>query len=157
MLFRTNLSQVIKKRIISNMVSSNSFLADFQKFIMQGNVVDLAVAVIMGGAFGKIVESLVVDIVTPAILSPAMTALNVKNLEELSINGILYGKFLAAVINFVIISFAIFLMIRALEKAKRLRKRQEAIAQETAPDPTVVLQERMIESMDRLSRSMENR
>ena len=59
---------------------AGGFLKDFQKFLLQGNVVDLAVAVIIGGAFGKIVSSLIEDIITPAILNPVMQASGVDEL-----------------------------------------------------------------------------
>ncbi len=134
------------------MARSGGLIADFQKFIMQGNVVDLAVAVIIGGAFGKIVESFVADIVTPAILSPAMAALGASSLEGLSFHGILWGKFVANIINFLVIAFSIFIMIRALEKAKQMRKREEA-AGIAPPDP----QERMTTAMERLAEAMERR
>ena len=135
---------------------NGGFWADFQAFIMQGNVVDLAVAVIIGGAFGKIVESFVADIITPAILQPVLTQLQIKNLAELSVNGIKYGVFLAAVINFLVIAFSIFLMIRALEKAKRRLSRQAAAEEAAAPpDPAVVLQERTADALDRLAQALE--
>lgn len=134
------------------MARSGGFLADFQAFIMQGNVVDLAVAVIVGGAFGKIVESFVADMITPALLSPVLTALKLNDLKELSLNGIKYGSFLAAVINFVVIAFSIFVMVRALEKAKRLRKREEE-AGIAPPDP----QERLTTAMERLAAVMESK
>ncbi|MGB7413934.1 MAG: MscL family protein, partial [Thermosynechococcaceae cyanobacterium] len=73
---------------MANSSGSGSFLKDFGEFLSQGNVVDLAVAVIIGGAFGKIVTSFVEDIVTPAILNPAMKAAGADQLAALSINGI---------------------------------------------------------------------
>ncbi|WP_019498248.1 large conductance mechanosensitive channel protein MscL [Pseudanabaena sp. PCC 6802] len=135
--------------------AATGFLKDFQTFIIQGNVVDLAVAVIIGGAFGKIVESLIGDIITPAILKPALEAAKVEDLAKLSAGGILYGKFLAAVINFLVIAFVIFLVIRALEKFKR----QEAAAEEAAaaPDPVLESQERLTSTMERLASALENR
>jgi large conductance mechanosensitive channel len=135
--------------------AATGFLRDFQTFIIQGNVVDLAVAVIIGGAFGKIIESLIGDIITPAILKPAIEAAGVKQLAELSVGGVLYGKFLAAVINFLVIAFVIFLIIKALEKFKR----QEAAAAEeaAAPDPVLESQERLANTMERLAHALENR
>ncbi|CAN1212737.1 large conductance mechanosensitive channel protein MscL [Tumidithrix helvetica PCC 7403] len=106
--------------------SATGFLRDFQEFIAKGNVVDLAVAVIVGGAFGKIVDSFIKDIVTPVILSPVLSAAGISELEKLSLNGIKYGVFLAAVLNFLVIAFVIFLMIRALEKFKRKEAAAEA-------------------------------
>jgi large conductance mechanosensitive channel len=138
---------------------ATGFLADFQAFIMQGNVVDLAVAVIIGGAFGKIIESFVADIVTPAILTPALEAAKVNDLKDLVIgNGIKYGAFLAAILNFLVIAFSIFVMVRALEKAKRQFVRQEAAAEVAAPpDPAIAAQERLTASVDRLTSVMERR
>ena len=137
-------------------MARSGLLADFQKFLMQGNVIDLAVAVIIGGAFGKIVESLVTDVITPAILSPAMKALNVNALENFVVgDGIKIGLFLAAVINFVVIAFCIFLMVRAFEKAKRRFSRQEAMEEAAAPpDPIVVSQERLTDAIERLTSTM---
>ncbi|MCU0550599.1 MAG: large conductance mechanosensitive channel protein MscL [Leptolyngbya sp. Prado105] len=136
-------------------MARSGLLADFQKFLLQGNVIDLAVAVIIGGAFGKIVESLVTDVITPAILSPAMNALNVKALENLVVgDGIKIGLFLAAVINFVVIAFCIFLLVRAFEKAKRKFSRQEAIEEAAAPDPLLLSQDRLTNAIERLTSKM---
>jgi large conductance mechanosensitive channel len=134
---------------------SRGFLRDFQDFIMRGNVVDLAVAVIIGGAFGQIVTSFVEDIVTPVILNPALQAANVDDLANLQANGVKYGLFLAAVLNFLVISLAIFLMVRALEAAKRRFIREEAA--EEAADPTLVAQERLTSSIDRLTQTIDRR
>ncbi len=137
--------------------ANGGFWADFRDFIARGNVVDLAVAVVIGGAFGKIVESFVEDIITPAILSPALEAANVKNLSELTAgNGIKYGSFLATVINFLVIAFSIFLVIRAFEKAKRRFVRERAVEEPAAPDP-VVLQQQTADALNRLSRALETR
>lgn len=138
-------------------MARSGFLADFQKFLMQGNVIDLAVAVIIGGAFSKIVSSFVEDIVTPVILNPALKAAGVNDLQSLSANGVKYGVFLAAIINFVVIAFAIFLMIRAFEKAKRRFSRQEAIEEAAVIDPVVSSQERLTSAIERLTASMESR
>lgn len=114
-------------------------LQEFKKFIMRGNVVDLAVAVVIGAAFTAIVNSLVADIITPAILSPVMEFLNVKDLENVMWHNIKYGKFLAAVINFVIVGFVLFMMIRTMNKAQERMDRKKAVeplAPEAAPAPT---------------------
>lgn len=138
--------------------SNGGFWVDFQKFLMQGNVIDLAVAVIIGGAFGKIVSSLVEDIITPAILSPALKAAQVDDLQNLSANGIKYGSFLAAIINFLVIAFCIFLIIRAFEKARKRFIRQEAAEEATAPpDPVVVSQERLTNALENLTHTIEVR
>ncbi|PSB28052.1 large conductance mechanosensitive channel protein MscL [Stenomitos frigidus] len=136
--------------------TNGGFLADFQKFVLQGNVIDLAVAVVIGGAFGKIVESFVGDIITPALLGPALKAAGVDGIEKLSANGIKYGVFLSTVINFLVIAFVIFLVIRAFEKAKKRLSRHEAV-EVAAPDPTIVAQERTVAALDRLSSALETR
>ncbi|MER3433697.1 MAG: large conductance mechanosensitive channel protein MscL [Leptolyngbya sp. ERB_1_1] len=137
-------------------MARSGFWGDFQKFLMRGNVIDLAVAVIIGGAFGKIVTSLVEDIITPIILNPALKAANVDTLQNLSYQGIKYGLFLAAIINFLVIALSIFLMIRAFEKAKRRFVREEAIEEPTA-DPVVLSQERLTDAIDRLTTTMNRR
>lgn len=139
--------------------ANNSFWADFRKFIMQGNVIDLAVAVVIGGAFGKIVTSLVEDIITPAILTPALQAAQVNDLQSLSVNGIKYGLFLAAIINFLVIAFCIFLLIRAFEKAKKrfIRSGEAAEAAQAAPDPAAIAQEKLTGALDRLTNTIESR
>ncbi len=88
-------------------------LQEFREFIARGNVMELAVAVILGVAFGAIVNSLVADVITPAILNPAIEAAGVSRLAELSWNGVAYGNFLAAVLNFLVIAFVIFLIVRS--------------------------------------------
>lgn len=128
---------------------------------MRGNVVDLAVAVIIGGAFSAIINSLVTDIITPLILQPILTAAKLDELSELSVNGIKYGLFLAAVLNFLVIAFCIFVMVRIIEKIERQAHRkkamEEAEAPAPAPDPAVVAQERLTEAVENLARIMENR
>lgn len=99
-------------------------VSEFKEFIAKGNAMDLAVGVIIGAAFGAIVNSLVADVITPALLNPALKAAQVENLAELKTDGgILYGKFLAAVISFLVIAFVIFIMVKALNSMK---KKEEA-------------------------------
>jgi large conductance mechanosensitive channel len=140
--------------------ANGGFWADFQKFITQGNVVELAVAVVIGGAFGRIVTSLVEDIITPAILNPALEKAGVKNLAELTIPGtaIKYGSFLAALLSFLVIAFSLFVIIRAIEKTKkRFFRREEAIQEAAPPDPTLVAQERLTTAIDNLTSTIESR
>jgi large conductance mechanosensitive channel len=133
-------------------------LAEFSKFIMQGNVIDLAVAVIIGVEFGKIIESLVKDILTPAVLSPALKAANVSTIAELSFNGIKYGSFLAAILNFLVIAFSVFLVVQALEAAKSKFLRKKSAEEAAAPpDPIVVSQENLTHAVERLTQVMESR
>lgn len=88
-------------------------LKEFQDFIARGNVMELAVAVILGAAFGAIVTSLVEDVITPAVLSPVMSRLGIDQLANLTWNGIAYGSFLAATISFLVIAFVVFLLVKA--------------------------------------------
>jgi len=97
-------------------------IKEFKTFILRGNIIDLAVAVIIGAAFSAIVGSFIVDVITPLLLKPAMDSLGVSQLEKLSWNGVLYGKFLASVINFLVTAFIIFLLIKAVNKAKINKK-----------------------------------
>ena len=106
-------------------------LKEFKTFIMRGNVVDLAVAVIIGGAFSAIVGSLINDVITPLLLKPAMAGLHVDKLENLTWNGVLFGKFLASVINFLVTSFIVFLMIKGMNKA--VKKKDDTPAAPPAP------------------------
>ncbi|WP_313579732.1 large-conductance mechanosensitive channel protein MscL [Chishuiella sp.] len=110
------------------------FLKEFKEFAVKGNVIDLAVGVVIGGAFGKIVTSLVEDIITPALLNPALKAINAENLSELVVPGtaIKYGSFLAALISFIIIAFALFVMIKGINKLKK----QEPVKEEAPAGPT---------------------
>jgi len=106
-------------------------MSEFKDFIAKGNVMDLAVGVIIGAAFSAIVTSLVADVITPAILNPALKAAQVNDLAGLKTEGgILYGKFLAAVISFLVIAFVIFLLVKSLNKMK---KPEEAPAAPTGP------------------------
>ncbi len=98
-----------------------SFIKEFKEFAVKGSVVDLAVGVIIGGAFGKIVTSLVDDLITPAILNPALKAVNAEDLSKLVIPGtaIKYGNFLSAALSFIVIAFCLFLMIKGINKLKK--------------------------------------
>jgi large conductance mechanosensitive channel len=109
------------------------FLKEFKTFAMRGNVIDLAIGVVIGGAFGKIVGSLVDDIITPAVLTPALKAANLTNLAELTIPGtaIKYGNFLSTCISFVIIAIALFMIVKAINAAQK--KEEAAPAAPPAP------------------------
>ena len=110
-------------------------LKELKAFLLRGNVVDLAVAVIIGAAFGAIVTSFVNDIITPLILNPALKAAGVEKIAELTWNGVAYGSFLSAVINFLVIGTVLFFVVKAAEKAQNLSKKEEA-AEEEAAAPT---------------------
>ena len=113
-------------------------LSEFKSFAMKGNVVDLAVGVVIGAAFGKIVSSLIDDVITPLLLKPALKAANLSKIEELTAFGsVKYGMFLSAVINFVIVAFVLFMIIKGMNAAK---KKEEA----EAPVPTGPSQEELL-------------
>ena len=117
-------------------------LKELKNFLLRGNVVDLAVAVIIGAAFGAIVTSLVNDIITPLILNPALSAAGVDIIAELTWNGVAYGNFLSAVINFLVIGTVLFFIVKAAEKAQSFGKKQEeAVEEAPAPTELEVLQE----------------
>ncbi len=106
------------------------FIKEFKEFAMKGNVIDLAVGVVIGASFGKIVNSLIEDVITPIILQPALTAAHLTNLSELKAFGtIKYGVFLSAVINFIIVAFVLFLVIKGVNTYKK------KIATEAPPAP----------------------
>ena len=130
-----------------------SFMSEFREFAVKGNVVDLAVGVIIGAAFGKIVDSLVKDIIMPLIgavfgkvdfsnwfwvLGPLPAGYNgPMTYEALSKTGVpllAYGNFITIVINFVILAFIVFLMVRAINRLRR-----EAPPAPAAPPEEVVL------------------
>ena len=118
-----------------------AFLDEFKKFIMRGNVIDLAVGVIIGGAFQAIVNSLVNDIVSP-VLSLVTKGINfadkfiilttdevsfktVEAAKEAGYATLSYGSFITAVINFIIMAFVIFLLVKGINKVSDLGKKKE--------------------------------
>jgi len=110
-------------------------LSEFKTFAMKGNVIDLAVGVVIGGAFGGIVKSLVDDIITPAILTPALKAAHLADLSMLVIPGtaIKYGNFISQIISFALVAFALFMIIKAMNSAK---KKEEAATSVQLAAPT---------------------
>ena len=103
-------------------------MAEFKEFIMRGNVMDLAVGVIIGGAFDAIVSSLCDDVIVPFIQLIIGKALGVESIEEmtqvLNVGPIAFGKFIAAIINFLIMALIIFLMVKAINKLMSLGKKK---------------------------------
>lgn len=127
------------------------FFEDFKKFALKGNIIDMAVGVVIGGAFGKIVTSLVSDIISPLIsfATGRVTLANLKyvikaaefdaaGVELVPESAILYGNFIQTIIDFLIIAFSIFIVLRifmtAQNKLEELKKKEEeAPAVEEAP------------------------
>jgi large conductance mechanosensitive channel len=124
-------------------------MKEFREFALKGNVMDLAIAVVIGAAFGTIISSLVDDVITPLLLAPALKAANAEDLEQLTWGAVKYGKFLSAIIKFLIIAFVLFLIVKGINRMKR---KKEAPA--TAPQaPEYTLQEKLLmEIRDSLKR-----
>jgi large conductance mechanosensitive channel len=112
-------------------------LKEFKEFATKSNVVDLAVAVVIGGAFGKIINSLVEDIITPVLLKPALKAAGAADIATWAPGGVLLGKFIAAILSFIVIAFVLFLIIKGMNS---IRKREPAVAAPT-PEEIVLLRE----------------
>ena len=117
-------------------------LNEFKKFAFKGNVLDLAIGVIMGAAFGKIVSSLVTDIMMPliALVFPAKP-----DFTKLAWEGIKYGNFIQITIDFLITAIAIFIFIRAINTAKDKITKDEADAE--AETPTVDAKEELLKEI----------
>lgn len=133
---------------------------EFKEFAFKGNVLDLAVGVILGGAFGKIVTSIVNDLIMP-IFGYALAGMDFKSLKyvlsKAVMDGdvvvkpeaaIMYGNFIQNVVDFLIIAFSIFLFIKIINKAKEKQKKEEIAAQEAPKGPTQ--EELLIEIRDLL-------
>jgi large conductance mechanosensitive channel len=113
------------------------FLKEFRDFALRGNVVELAVAVIIGAAFGAIISSLVDDVITPLMLTPALKAAKVQDLDLLTWGVVKYGKSLSAIIKFVIVALILFLIIKA---AKSLEKKSVPSAKEPSSTDKLLME-----------------
>ena len=101
-------------------------ISEFKAFALKGNVVDLAIGVIIGAAFGKIISSFIENVITPLLLKPALDAAHLSKIEDLTAFGtVKYGLFLSAVINFIIVAFVLFLIIKGINATK---KKEESAA-----------------------------
>ncbi len=115
------------------------FIKEFKEFAMKGNVIDLAIGVVIGAAFSKIVNSLIEDVITPLLLQPALTAAHLTNLSELTAFGsVKYGIFLSAVFNFILIAFVLFLVIKGINTYKK------KLAADNPPPPSGPTQEQLL-------------
>ena len=123
------------------------FIAEFKEFAMKGNVVDMAIGVVIGAAFGKITTSLVNDVIMPLIsritggvdfsawkwvLKAAETAADGTEIPEIAVN---YGSFIAVVLDFLIIALVLFMVVKAINKLRSIGKKEEP-AEEEDPAPT---------------------
>lgn len=129
-------------------------LKEFQEFVARGNVMDLAVGVIIGGAFGLIVGSLVDDVIMPIVgavfggldfsnyFIPLASNVTAETLEAAREQGavLAYGNFLTVVINFLILAWIIFLMVKGVNNLRRRLEREKKVAPETPPAPPADVQ-----------------
>lgn len=135
------------------MAGARGFIKEFQEFAIKGNMMDLAIGVIIGGAFGKIVDSLVADIIMPLIglvfgkldfsnlyvvlgSIPAGVADNLAELKKAGVPVLAYGNFITIAVNFIILAFVIFVMIKQIN---RLRRTEEPAPTPAAPPEDIVL------------------
>ena len=119
-----------------------SFIKDFKEFAMRGNVMDMAVGIIIGGAFGKITTSLVNDIIMPPIgllisgVNFSDLAIKIPSpLDDAAPVTINYGEFIQVTLNFIIVAFAVFLLIKVINLARR-KQEEAAAAPPAAPEPS---------------------
>ncbi|BAZ38166.1 large conductance mechanosensitive channel protein [Calothrix sp. NIES-4101] len=143
----------------------NGFLRDFQDFALKGNVVDLAIAVIIGAAFGKIITSLVENVIMP-LLDPLLKIFGndwrnlaigaTKFKDGVPEDGIRLGLFLGSIVDFVIIAFVLFLAIQAIQRFKR-KEEVEAAEAAVAPDANLLSQEHLTAAIERLTQTIEAR
>ena len=133
-------------------MGKSTFLQEFRAFAMKGNVIDMAVGVIIGGAFGKIVSSIVADVIMPPIglliggvnftdLKWVMKPAEVINGKEVAAVTLNYGNFLQATFDFLIIAFSIFLFIRLIT---RLTAKKQEIEELEKPSPATPTKEEML-------------
>ncbi|HGA0933555.1 TPA: large conductance mechanosensitive channel protein MscL [Streptococcus agalactiae] len=116
-------------------------IKELKEFLFKGNVLDLAVAVILGAAFNAIITSLVKDVITPLILNPVLKAAGVSNIAQLSWNGVAYGNFLSAVINFLIVGTTLFFIVKAANKVMAKKPAEEEIIEVVEPTQEQLLAE----------------
>jgi len=135
-----------------------SLLKEFREFAVKGNVVDLAVGVIIGAAFSKIVDSLVADVIMPLVGRifgsldyssmftvlgpvPAGVAMTLADLKKAGVPVLAYGNFLTILVNFVILAFIIFMMVRAINRLRRMHEEKPAAAPAAEPEDVKLLRE----------------
>lgn len=95
------------------------FVKEFKDFAIKGNVIELAVAVVIGAAFSSIISSLVDDVITPLLLTPALNAIGASEIDKLVWGTVKYGKFLAAIIKFIVVALVLFGVIKAINSMNK--------------------------------------
>jgi large conductance mechanosensitive channel len=105
-----------------------SMLKEFKEFAVKGNVMDLAIGLIIGAAFSKIIASLIEDVITPLILNPILKDAHLNKISDLVVFGsVRYGVFLSNVIHFIVVTFVLFLVIKGMNASKKKKKKVEAV------------------------------
>lgn len=137
----------------SRRARTGGLFKEFKEFALKGNVVDLAVAVIIGGAFGRIISSLVEDILMPAIINPVLSQAGTNWREAVVGPGILLGSFIGALVDFVIIALILFLVVRSIQRMQRKQEVEEAAAAPAEPSP----EEKLNATLERLAEALERR
>jgi large conductance mechanosensitive channel len=117
------------------------FVKEFKEFAVRGNVMDLAIGVIIGGAFNKIVTALVESVIMPVI---GMIIGDVNKFKELTVGGIKIGVLIQATLDFIIIAFVLFLLVKGMN---RIKKKSEDVAPPPAPTKTELLLEEIRDSL----------
>ena len=129
-----------KRKEVSKMADKKGFLAEFKEFALKGNVMDMAVGVIIGAAFGNIVTSLTENFINPliAVITGGSGEDGVQVGGQFTVRGVAfnYGAFISAVINFLIIALILFCMIKAMNKAMEAGKKKEEEKPAEPPQPT---------------------
>lgn len=133
-----------------------SVMKEFKEFAVKGNVIDLAVGVIIGGAFGKIVSSLVEDVIMPVVgrvvgsldfsnlfivlgSVPAGTTMTLAELKKAGVPVLAYGNFITVAVNFLILAFIIFMMVKQINRLKRAEPAPPPAPVEAPPTPEDIL------------------
>lgn len=108
----------------------NKVFKEFSDFLKQYNVIGLAVAIIIGGKLNQLVTSTVNDLLMPAIFQPVLTRLHLGSIEEIAWRGIYWGKVLSATLDFLIVAFLVFLLVRAVNRTtERIKESAEKVAE----------------------------
>ena len=132
---------VDKEKLAKVTKKGKGFMGEFKEFIMRGNVMDMAVGVIMGSAFGKIVTSIVNDILMP-LIGIVIGGVDFTNLSiKIKDATITYGNFIQNVIDFLIIAFCIFFMVKTINKITKKGKEEEKVEEEPKKEENTVLLE----------------
>ena len=131
-------NKIDKEKIVKK---SGKTFAEFKEFISRGNVIDLAIGVIVGSAFGKIVSSIVDDILMP-IIGVIIGGIDFSNLSVKVGDAIItYGKFIQNVIDFLIIAVCIFFMVKVIERFTKKKEKSTEVVEEVKKDESIVLLE----------------